>query len=296
MNIRIFSIITFSMVSIGCSSSKLDDTYVGTSDIHYRQLGETNFVSSLHYKKPDKNTCLQKGDHLDIRFDTQVFYSAFEGWAENLSEGSFLGIGDDRNDTNEIGVFLTIEELPRKSASTEAFISEKTETNSTKIQDRMIYSSFSRKSSHPLNMTNKLVYSSKYSGADLLLKIEVREFDKDNGEGVTEVIKLLSEEASKYTQIANPLIGDFLDDMGHAAKNGLYKDDVIAAYEVELVSCGSYSVDKQLYLAEGQLLFLRHSQKSDFQRKKNLVWDEEEHRIKGNKSNAFTSFWVYKRQ
>ncbi len=277
---------------MACSSSQVDDTHVGTTDFHYRDFNKATFEAGSKYK-PTQNACINKGDSFDIRLDTQVFHDSFDGVKENFSEGAFWFVGEDKKDTNEIGIFLTVEELTRATDKA-TFITEDLKNKQNQINNRLIYTSFSRKKQQPLNQKNKLVYSGIYSGADLRFILEVREFDQENGQGVQEVIDILSTEASKYTQVSNPIVGGILDKLGNATKTGLFKDDIITAFDMEFVPCGAYKANlEQIFLAEGQIVFLRHSQNAHFNREQALTWDKAKESLSTNK--AFTSFSIYKR-
>lgn len=290
--ITVFSI--FILLLGGCSSSELDDRYVGTTDHYYRELNSNKFESKNYYSL-NSSSCIKKGEQFDIRLDGQVLSQSFDGIKENASEGSFFGFNDASHDTNEIGIFLTVQELNRETDSTKFMLSE-AEVKKNTIDSRLIYTSYSRKPGQPLNQKNKLVYSSEYSGNDLRFMIEVREFDQENGEGMMEVINILSEEASRYTQAANPIIGSLLDKMGSAAKNGIFKDDVVAAFDMEFVPCGIYKNNDQVYLSEGQVLFLRHSQNEEFKRQNDLTWDNNNNVLNGGEGRSYTSFYIYRRE
>lgn len=277
---------------MACSSNQVDDTHVGTTDFHYRDFNKAKFETGSKYK-PTQDACINKGDSFDIRLDAQVFHDSFDGVKENFSEGAFWFIGEDKKDTNEIGIFLTVEELTRATDKA-TFIAEDLQNKQNQINNRLIYTSFSRKKQQPLNQKNKLVYSGIYSGSDLRFILEVREFDQENGQGVQEVIDILSTEASKYTQVSNPIVGGILDKLGNATKTGLFKDDIITAFDMEFVPCGAYKTNlEQIFLAEGQIVFLRHSQNANFSREHALTWDKTKESLSTNK--AFTSFSIYKR-
>lgn len=296
MNIRLITLLACLLILNGCATTQLDERYVGTTDYHYRKFGKDKFEPNIYYS-PDYAECIKKGEQFDIRLDTQIINQSFEGFMENISEGAFLGFSDSSKNTNEIGIFLTVQELNRES-QTDKFVAAELSAEQTRIDNRLIYTSFSRKKGQPLNQRNKLVYSGTYSGNDLRFIVEVREFDKENGEGMMEVIKLLSEEASKYTQAANPFVGNILNKLGNAAKNGLFKDDVIASFDMEFVPCGVYKDKQQIYLAQGQILFLRHSQNNDFERQNDLTWDNAKNKPIGGNANgkSFTSFLIYRRE
>lgn len=272
------------------------------TDYHYRQFGKTQFEDNNYYDE-SKIPCIGEKEAFDIRLDKLVFTDRFDGPMENLSEGAVAGLNEARRDTNEIGLFLTIQEIVRGGTGATR-IQEQDTANKNQIDNRLIYTSFSRKPGHPINQKNKTVYSGTNLGNDLRFILEVREFDKKNGEGVMDLINLLSDEATKYAQAGTPIIGDVLDKLGNAAKNGLFRDDVIAAYDMEFVPCGVYPNKNQAYLAEGQFLFLRHSQKGAFSRVNPLKWDKEKsvptkYDATGKKDvpleKSFVSFHVYER-
>lgn len=288
---KYISNVMFIILLTGCSSS-LDERYVGTTQHYYRRFNSNDFISNNYYPT-NSSECITKGEQFDIRLDSQIFNQSFDGIKENFSEGSFFNFNKIAQDTNEIGIFLTIQELSR-DLNTNSLLDSDNE-----VESRLIYTSFSRKPGQPLNQKNKLVYSGKYNGGDLRFIIQVREFDKENGSGVMNLINIISEEAAKYTQAANPLVGNLLDKIGTATKANLFRDDVIASFDMEFVPCDIYPNKNQVYLSEGQILFLRSSQDDDFDRESGLKWDGEHNILtdkNGKVDKSYTSFYIYRRK
>jgi hypothetical protein len=279
---------------VGCAASKgMDDMTVGTTDYHYRAFEQNNTKFEVgNYFKSNTSSCIDINDTFDIRLDTQIFNQDFDGFFENASEGAIAGFNSNAKDTNEIGVFLTIEELARV---------ENNQTEYENIQNRLIYTSFPRKKNQPLNQRNKLIYTGKNTGNDLRLILEVREFDAQNGEAIIDLLNLLSNEGSKYLHnTGNKVVGNLVDKFGSIAKKSLFKDDVISYFDMEFVPCGVYQQNKQLYLREGQFVFVRHPQTIDFKRYQNLGWDSNNSTLfydnnLSKKINSFTSIQIYKR-
>ena len=82
-------------------------------------------------------------------------------------------------------------------------------------------------------------------------------------------------------------------------KFNLFRDDVIASFDMEFVPCDIYPNKNQVYFSEGQILFLRSSQDDDFDRESGLKWDGEHNILtdkNGKVDKSYTSFYIYRRK
>lgn len=226
----------------GCTTSTYD-MYTGVVK-HGISSGKSKLVK---FYTSNNSATFEKGDILEIRLQNLIINQLFETFKNSKQK-------------NELGIFITVYEKPINDFTKGSLQKAKEKADKTKADRRLVYKSAPRKPFVPLNQSNTLIYRTKYQGGDLYLKVEVVEFDTNTIKNYGEIINTIIE-TSKTLNLEAP--STYTKAIDKLSKNILKytKDDLILSYETELLKAYSTSsVNKQQFLREGDIVFVRDSQ------------------------------------
>lgn len=278
----------------GCAGkTDLDSKYVGVSD--YRQYSiesDNKYAGKKNMRKAgDVKNALAKDDLFELTLLDVRFASVIEGVLEEMVS----------QEGNELGVFITLEEIPRLKQDGEAGGEQR------KLLDRrLVFSSFSKNSFEKINADNILVYRGKYNGGDLHFVVEVVEFDKESFSVAKDVAKDVYNnfaQSAMGSGAASEVVSKIIDTVGSKIYSFVTRDDLILSRSFRLVPVGHAvnTATEQFYLNEGHILVSRVSRESDYAYK-DINWDKvnvlsesvEKNEYVGNESISYVLLQLYK--
>ena len=262
-----FFLVMVSMFLAACGSmNDMDTRYVGVSDYSQYSLksGASQYESTKKMRKEQEvENALIKGDLFELSLLDVRFASVIEGVLQEMVSDK----------GNELGVFVTLEELPRLDKEGKPVCESR-----TLLDKRLVFSSFSRGAFENTNSDNVLIYRGMYNGGDLRLLVEVVEFDKEAFTVAKDVAKEV------YDSFANKAMGEgnipsivsqLIDTVGGKIYSYVTRDDLILSRSFRLVPTGHAlnSDTEQFYLTEGHILISRVSRESPLAYE-NITWDK----------------------
>lgn len=263
-NALIFLLICALLLFGGCvSTGSVDTKYVGVSE--YGMFQPTDGKQTYQYvtrmqKKGVVKLPMEQGDLFSISMLDMRFSHVFEGFfEERMSDKG-----------NELGLFVTLKEGPGKDNK---WLGDP----KTLIENRLVFSSFSKNEHEKLNSYNTLIYRGEYTGGELICKVEVVEFDKQHFDLAASVAQEVYDTyAERAMGGANSrVISEFLDVVGSKIYDRLSRDDKILECNFRLVPT-NYVVnnENENYFAQyGKLLITRVARCSPYATECAIPWN-----------------------